>query len=58
MLRKYTTYVNTHVNQLMKVRIVEEENVSKLRNFLDAVESHVLVLSNQGVNKKNILEQF
>ena len=58
MLRKYTTYINTHVNQLMKVRIVEEENVSKLRNFLDAVESHVLGLSNQGVNKKNILEQF
>ena len=35
----------------MKLGVVEEGNVSKLRNFLDTVESHVQALSNQGVNK-------
>ena len=29
--------INTHVSHLMKVGIVEEGNVSKLRNFLDTV---------------------
>ena len=29
--------INTHVSHLMKVRIAEERNVSKLRNFLDTV---------------------
>ena len=44
---------NTHVSQLMKVGIVEKGNVSKLRIFLDTVESHVRALSNQGVNNKH-----
>ena len=44
---------NMHMNQLMKVGIVEEGNVSKLPNFLDTVESHVQALSNQGVNKEH-----
>ena len=42
-----------HVSELMKAGIVEEGNVSKLRNFLDTVESHVRALSNQGVNKEH-----
>ena len=37
----------------MKVGIVEKGNVSKLRIFLDTVESHVRALSNQDVNNKH-----
>ena len=37
----------------MKVGIAEEGNVSKLRSFLDTVESRVQALSNQGVNKEH-----
>ena len=37
----------------MKVGIVEKGNVSKWRNFLDTVESHVRALSSQGVNKEH-----
>ena len=37
----------------MKLGIVEEGNVSKLRNFLNTAESHTRTLSNQGVNKEH-----
>ena len=37
--------INTHVSQLMKVGIVEDGHVSKLRNFLDTVETHVVVIN-------------
>ena len=43
----------TYVSQLMKVGIVEEGTISKLRNSLDTVESHVRALSNQGINKEH-----
>ena len=36
----------------MKLGVVEEGSVSKLRNFLDTVESHVQALSNQGLKKE------
>ena len=45
--------INTHVSQLMKLGIVEEGNVSKLRNFFNTAESHAQALSNQGVNKEH-----
>ena len=45
--------INTHVSQLMKLGIVEEGNVSKLRNFFNTAESHTRTLSNQGVNKEH-----
>ena len=45
--------INTHLSQLMKPGIVEEGNVSKLRNFFNTAESHTRTLSNQGVNKEH-----
>ena len=45
--------INTHVSQLMKLGIVEEGNVSKLRNFFNTAESHAQALSNQGENKEH-----